>query len=398
MTRLSTSATTAGPPEVVRCCGREIGLGEDRPLDEHQHVGRHLLHARHAEHDFGAERRVELFEHTRRVMRLEVRENERDGLRMFTAQHVAELLRVGVAKTMKTGRFGDLRRDAAQDRFRFLRSERALQHFAGELHTAGGDRIRRHHHFDPLGEDRLRGFVAHAVHPRDLERDLFDLFLAELLRDHRGRFRPQHHAENRRLLRSGQLVELMRADERVCHGLSLLQPRADDARGDIGLLLDRRVHFVAHRIGRHHHGYERPGADHRRAGRRVVARKRHHRGVRRGGGRHRLQRLEAHQHHHRDQRETNDAEKRTLRGLHDLHDVRLRRFDGEGATGANGTLTTETTSPRVLSKPTALRTSIWIWSSSARGRGAGAALLPAGGGRSATSTATVRRLIAPVRR
>src|SRR6185436_16401328 len=75
-------------------------------------------------------------------------------------------------------------------------------------------------------------------------------------------------------------------------------------------------------------------------------------------------------------------------------------FGASGGTivaGANGMLTTETTSPRVESAPTALRTSISSCASSAAVRGVAAApvLLPAGGALSATITATVSRLIDP---
>ena len=52
-------------------------------------------------------------------------------------------------------------------------------------------------------------------------------------------------------------------------------------------------------------------------------------------------------------------------------------------------------SASTLSAPTALRTSSWICASSAAVRGVGAALLFGAGWRSATSTATVMRLIAP---
>src|SRR3954462_2888315 len=67
---------------------------------------------------------------------------------------------------------------------------------------------------------------------------------------------------------------------------------------------------------------------------------------------------------------------------------------GATATGANGTLTTDTTSPRTRSAPTALRTSSLICSSSPAVRGVPVvALLFGSGARSATSTATVKRLI-----
>src|SRR6185503_2185521 len=71
---------------------------------------------------------------------------------------------------------------------------------------------------------------------------------------------------------------------------------------------------------------------------------------------------------------------------------------GATAIGANGTLTTDTTSPRVESAPTALRTSVSICCNSAAERGVGDAVLPfaaVAGARSATATATVSRLMVP---
>ena len=170
VTRLSTSATTAGPPEVVSPCAgaRSVSVRIDRSMSTSMSGDTFSMRAMRnttSAPNVGSSS----LSTRRRVLRLEMGENQRDGLRMLAAQHVAELLRIGVAQTVQTRRFGDLRLDALEDVDAPSAAERLLEDFARELHAAGGDRIGRQHDFEPLGEHCLGGFVAHAVHARDLE-------------------------------------------------------------------------------------------------------------------------------------------------------------------------------------------------------------------------------------
>ena len=164
-------------------------------------------------------------------------------------------------KPVQTCRFGDLRLDALEDRCspsarrtRAPSTSRANSTPPAAIESAAS--MTSSHSASTASVASLLTRSMRAIS----KPDLLDFFLRELLRDQRRRLGAEHHAQNRHLLGAGQLLELVRARESDRHCLGLLQPGADDARRDIGLLLDRRVHLVAHRVRRHHDRHERRGA------------------------------------------------------------------------------------------------------------------------------------------
>jgi hypothetical protein len=86
------------------------------------------------------------------VGRIEVGENERDGLRMLTAQRAAELLRIGPTQTAEAVAVGELPLNALENLLRLGRPERLLEHVLGELHAAGADRVHAKRGLEPFGE------------------------------------------------------------------------------------------------------------------------------------------------------------------------------------------------------------------------------------------------------
>jgi hypothetical protein len=74
------------------------------------------------------------------VAGLEMREDQRDRLRMLAAQRRRELLRVRLAQAVEPRRVGELRRDAAEDRFGALATVRLLENLGRLLEAAGRQR------------------------------------------------------------------------------------------------------------------------------------------------------------------------------------------------------------------------------------------------------------------
>ena len=86
------------------------------------------------------------------MIRLEIRHDERDGLRMFVLYEVEQLCGIGLAQEVE-GAHLKARREAVDDLERLVRAERLLQDILRILQAARGNVILRHAHRIKLGDN-----------------------------------------------------------------------------------------------------------------------------------------------------------------------------------------------------------------------------------------------------
>ena len=132
--------------------------------------------------------------------------NQCDGLWMFTAQRVAELLRIGLAQPTEPVAVSQLSLNARQNLMGACLAKGCFQHVLGELHTASTQRVDAQGEFEPLGEHGIHGAGGNLVELRDFHRDDLHLVGIEAGGQLGSVLGAERHADNRHLLTAGEAI------------------------------------------------------------------------------------------------------------------------------------------------------------------------------------------------
>ena len=71
-------------------------LRRERVLDDAKYIGLDFLHSSDSEHEVASFLGIERFQNSRCLFRIQKRQDQRDGLRVFVADDSRELLRIGI--------------------------------------------------------------------------------------------------------------------------------------------------------------------------------------------------------------------------------------------------------------------------------------------------------------